>query len=110
MSQRNAEQHSANRVIVHFDGLADVKFLILHEHKHDDGIRNFFLDIWELWVKVRSGENSRLPIVIATESLTCLYSAAWADHPKSFPRFKRSNHITSIRYQGQAQREEASLG
>ncbi|CAO1618733.1 unnamed protein product [Jaminaea pallidilutea] len=30
----------------------NVKFLILHEHKHDDGIRNFFLDIWELWVKI----------------------------------------------------------
>lgn len=32
--------------------LPDIKFLILHEHKHDDGIRNFFLDVWELWVKV----------------------------------------------------------
>ncbi|CAO1620278.1 unnamed protein product [Parajaminaea phylloscopi] len=30
----------------------NVKFLILHEHRHDDGIRNFFLDIWELWVKM----------------------------------------------------------
>lgn len=29
----------------------DIKFLILHEHKHDDGIRNFFLDVWELWTK-----------------------------------------------------------
>lgn len=96
--------------MAHFDGLADVKFLILHEHKHDDGIRNFFLDIWELWVKVRSGEGSMLSISIVRKSLTCLRFAALADHPKSFPRFERSNHITSIRYQGQAQREEASLG
>ncbi|KAN0064248.1 TRAPP subunit [Thecaphora frezii] len=29
-----------------------VKFLILHEHKHDDGIRNFFLDVWEAYLKV----------------------------------------------------------
>ncbi|EPQ27642.1 uncharacterized protein PFL1_04780 [Pseudozyma flocculosa PF-1] len=29
-----------------------VKFLILHEHRHDDGIRNFFLDIWEAYLKV----------------------------------------------------------
>ncbi|PWN30357.1 Sedlin [Jaminaea rosea] len=29
----------------------NIKFLILHEHKHDDGIRNFFLDVWELWTK-----------------------------------------------------------
>lgn len=33
--------------------LADIKMLILHEHRHDDGIRNFFLDVWELLVKVR---------------------------------------------------------
>ncbi|KDN38145.1 Sedlin [Tilletiaria anomala UBC 951] len=30
----------------------NVKFLILHEHKHEDGIRNFFIDVWELWVKI----------------------------------------------------------
>lgn len=29
----------------------DIKLLILHEHKHDDGIRNFFYDVWELVVK-----------------------------------------------------------
>ncbi|KAE8211015.1 hypothetical protein CF327_g5188 [Tilletia walkeri] len=30
----------------------NVRFLILHEHKHDDGIRNFFLDVWENYVKI----------------------------------------------------------
>ncbi|PWN36003.1 Sedlin [Meira miltonrushii] len=30
----------------------NIKFLILHEHKLDDGIRNFFFDVWELFVKV----------------------------------------------------------
>ncbi|CAD6892594.1 unnamed protein product [Tilletia controversa] len=30
----------------------NVKFLILHEHKHDDGIRNFFLDVWENYIKI----------------------------------------------------------
>ncbi|KAK0566619.1 TRAPP subunit [Tilletia horrida] len=30
----------------------NVKFMILHEHKHDDGIRNFFLDVWESYVKL----------------------------------------------------------
>ncbi|PWN90283.1 Sedlin [Acaromyces ingoldii] len=29
----------------------NIKLLILHEHKHDDGIRNFFYDVWELVVK-----------------------------------------------------------
>ncbi|PWN39870.1 Sedlin [Ceraceosorus guamensis] len=26
-------------------------FVILHEHKHEEGIRNFFLDAWELLLK-----------------------------------------------------------
>lgn len=30
----------------------DAKFIILHEHKHEDGIRNFLMEVWELWVKV----------------------------------------------------------
>lgn len=30
----------------------NIKFLILHEHKLDDGIRNFFFDVWELFVKI----------------------------------------------------------
>ncbi|PWN49543.1 Sedlin [Violaceomyces palustris] len=30
----------------------NAKFLILHEHKHDDGIRNFFIEIWEAYLKV----------------------------------------------------------
>lgn len=33
-------------------GGADIKMVLLHEHKHEDGIRNFFLDIWEAYLKV----------------------------------------------------------
>jgi len=29
-----------------------VKFVLLHDQKNDDGIRQFFLDLWELYVKV----------------------------------------------------------
>ena len=36
------------------DGCADMKFVLLHEGKNDDGIRQFFMDVWELYVKVRS--------------------------------------------------------
>ena len=32
----------------------DMKFIILHETKNDDGIKAFFHDLWELYVKVRS--------------------------------------------------------
>lgn len=30
----------------------DVKMVLLHEHKHEDGIKNFFLDVWEAYLKV----------------------------------------------------------
>ena len=31
----------------------DTKIIMLHEGKNDDGIRAFFMDVWELYVKVR---------------------------------------------------------
>lgn len=31
----------------------DIKFILLHQHKHEEGIRLFLMDVWELWVKVR---------------------------------------------------------
>lgn len=30
----------------------NVKMVLLHEHKHEDGIKNFFLDVWEAYLKV----------------------------------------------------------
>lgn len=30
----------------------DIKFILLHQHKHEEGIRQFLMDVWELWVKV----------------------------------------------------------
>lgn len=33
-------------------GLPDMKFVLLHEGKNDDGIKSFFMDVWELYVKV----------------------------------------------------------
>ena len=31
-----------------------MKFVLLHESRNDDGIKAFFSDVWELYVKVRS--------------------------------------------------------
>jgi hypothetical protein len=28
-----------------------MKFILLHEGRNDDGIRLFFMDVWELYVK-----------------------------------------------------------
>jgi Sedlin, N-terminal conserved region len=43
----------------------DMKFILLHETKNDDGIKSFFNDVWELYVKVRAvfpNEPSLVPI------------------------------------------------
>ena len=32
-----------------------MKFILLHESRNDDGIRSFFVDVWELYVKVGPG-------------------------------------------------------
>jgi len=29
----------------------NMKFVLLHEGKNDDGIKSFFMDVWELYVK-----------------------------------------------------------
>jgi hypothetical protein len=39
------------------DWCIDMKFVLLHEGKNDDGIRQFFMDVWELYVKVRPDNN-----------------------------------------------------
>jgi hypothetical protein len=42
-------------IVLMVDGLSmelDMKFLLLHEGKNDEGIRAFFAEVWELYVKV----------------------------------------------------------
>jgi hypothetical protein len=34
--------------------LTDTKFVLLHESKNDDGIKSFLVEVWELYVKVRT--------------------------------------------------------
>ncbi|PWN22709.1 Sedlin [Microstroma glucosiphilum] len=58
----------------------NVKFLILHEHKHDDGIRNFFLDIWELWVKIVQNPFHDLNAPIISQSFDTKVKASARKH------------------------------
>lgn len=32
--------------------ITDMKFVLLHDAKGDDGVKNFFQEVWELYVKV----------------------------------------------------------
>jgi hypothetical protein len=41
------------RFLVSYDEKTDMKFIVLHETKNDDGIKVFFNDLWELYLKVR---------------------------------------------------------
>lgn len=33
-----------------------MKFVLLHDAKSDDGVKAFFMDVWELYIKVSSDE------------------------------------------------------
>ena len=43
-----------------------MKFILLHEAKNDDGIKSFFMDVWELYIKVR------LNVSITDHATDCL--------------------------------------
>lgn len=32
--------------------MLDMKFVLLHDAKGDDGVKSFFMDVWELYIKV----------------------------------------------------------
>lgn len=60
------------------DVLTDVKFVLLHEGKNDDGIRGFFMEVWELFIKVSVCGCSARGEAVADEGQTQLnpfYSA-----------------------------------
>ncbi len=48
----------------------DTKFVLLHEGKNDDGIKSFFMDVWELYVKVTTVQ--RVVYCVLTSAQTML--------------------------------------
>lgn len=55
ISVRHARKCEASCCLItgdaHLD-VADMKFVLLHEARNDDGIKSFFHEVWELYVKV----------------------------------------------------------
>lgn len=39
--------------------MIDMKFVLLHDAKGDDGVKSFFMDVWELYIKVSDDPNGR---------------------------------------------------
>ena len=59
-----------------------VRFILLHDHRNDDGIRQFFLEVWKLWVKV--GPSVLLLVILCSLSLSLaiglLLPLLWLNH------------------------------
>lgn len=48
--------HRYDRCVKKSLELTEVKLVLLHDQKNDDGIRLFLIEVWELYVKVRASE------------------------------------------------------
>lgn len=49
----------------------DMKFILLHEGKNDEGIRAFFMDVWELYIKVGLFVDDAVDKEMLTRKLWC---------------------------------------
>jgi len=63
----------------------NVKLMLLHTGKSEDGIRNFFQDVYELYVKVRCGVVCSLPYNFGRELLLAFGSEPLQSSPYALP-------------------------
>ena len=76
----------------------DMKFIILHETKNDDGIKVFFTDLWELYLKVRA------PSVVYFPGVQSV-----SDGHESVPHCAHADTQHGVRQSGEGEREEESV-
>ena len=46
-----------------------MKFILLHDSKNEEGIRAFFIDVWELYLKVRFHTPSYSAVQTPTQTM-----------------------------------------
>lgn len=78
--------------------MLQVKLLLLHDLKNEDGIRLFFIDVWEAYTKVSLSPLRYVQV-----------AANGSDTVESLPHYQHPNPESSIRSQSTRKREEASL-
>ena len=78
-----------------------MKFVLLHEAKNDEGIRAFFMDVWELYVKV-----CRPP---ARASYAEIKECAGTDDGEPVPHGAHGDPERGVRCTCQGEREKVSV-
>jgi hypothetical protein len=83
-------------------GFSDMKFVLLHEAKNDDGVKAFFYDVWEVYLKVCPGA----PLHHATAACQTPH-AVDCDEPISFGSYTHTKPY--LRQSGEGQCEKVSV-
>jgi hypothetical protein len=78
--------------------VADVKFVLLHDGRNEDGARLFFMDVWELYVKVSPG-----PVRRPGPVLKCTVALCIADGDESIPLCAHGHPESGVRQQTQSE-------
>ena len=74
-----------------------MKFVLLHEAKNDEGIRAFFMDVWELYVKVCTFSVSITPYLGGVPA--CLQDQCARRVPPSTAEIRQFAFASRLRWQ-----------
>jgi hypothetical protein len=104
-----------NLFVTAFVSPGSAKFLLLHDGKNDDSIRNFFLEVYDLYLRVRLSfrclECSTGRFDAACSLLWVRLPADWhklAGHPQPVSHPHNEDHVKGVHEEGQSRRKKAS--